>query len=77
MHKNIELFLNARADFAWDDEMLHFIRWLQEVAGPRGWVPFRTEWSIFDDINMVAGQIDSLWLDPQGCFVFMTIFVDR
>lgn len=73
LHKNIEMFLNARGDFAWDGELLQFRQWLEDVVVVRRWVPFRTEWSIFDDVHLIAGQIDSLWLDPQGSIVFTLI----
>ena len=67
------MFLNARGDFAWDGELLQFRQWLEDVVVVRRWVPFRTEWSIFDDVHLIAGQIDSLWLDPQGSIVFTLI----
>eukprot|EP00969_Alexandrium_andersonii_P334834 14798286-Alexandrium_andersonii.AAC.1 len=44
--------------------MAQFLDLLREEIVPRGWLPFRTEWSIYDRANMVAGQIDSVWIDP-------------
>ena len=55
MHRRIELFLNCRSESEWDAELLHFRSWLQEEIIPKGWRPFRTEWSIFDESTMIAG----------------------
>ena len=68
LHRNIELFLNGRAEFRWENELAYFHSWLLEVALPRGWRPYRTEWSIYSTEYMVAGQIDSLWIDDNGSF---------
>ena len=27
-----------------------------------GWSPYRTEWSVYDDKKMIAGQIDCIFL---------------
>eukprot|EP00969_Alexandrium_andersonii_P137549 6083527-Alexandrium_andersonii.AAC.1 len=49
--------------------MEQFLMFLREEIVPRGWLPFRTEWSIYDCDHMVAGQIDSVWVDPAtGAF---------
>ena len=64
MHRCIELFLNGVYDEDHVAEMDQFIDFLDSEIRPRGWVPFRTEWSIFSEAWMVAGQIDSLWIDP-------------
>ena len=66
MHRQIELFLNAR-DF--DDsmpELKQFLVFCKEFLHPRGWTPFRTEWAIYDESFMVAGQIDSIFKDETG-----------
>ena len=34
---------------------------MKEYAASREWIPFRTEWSIFSEICMVAGQIDAVF----------------
>lgn len=44
-------------------EMDYFVDFLHQEMLPRGWTPWRTEWSIFSEDAMVAGQIDSLWID--------------
>ena len=61
MHRQIELYLNgAEADES-IPEMQQFKRFLEDVAIPNMWIPFRTEWSIFDERHMVAGQIDCIF----------------
>ena len=45
--------------------MLMFFNFLTDEIIPRGWKPYRTEWSIFDEDHMVAGQIDSVWIDSS------------
>jgi hypothetical protein len=65
LHLQIELFLNGVWDGDWPVEMLEFFNFLTVEIIPRGWKPYRTEWSIFDEDHMIAGQIDSLWIDPS------------
>ena len=68
MHKQIELCLNAR-DF--DDtmpEMEQFFDFRKEWMLDKKWEPWRTEWSIYDEHLMVAGQIDSIFKDEEGRF---------
>jgi hypothetical protein len=51
MHRAIELYLNglfASADLDLP-EMGLFRQWLLREVVPRGWAPYRTEWSIFDE----------------------------
>ena len=57
MHRRIELFLNGKLDAEFDSELSQFQRWLSNDIIPRGWRPFRTEWSIFDEEHMVAGVL--------------------
>jgi hypothetical protein len=65
LHRMIELFLNGRADHEEQlPEFDKFVEFLKAEIAPRGWRPYRTEWSIFDEDLMVAGQIDSIWMDP-------------
>ena len=66
MHKQIELCLNAR-DF--DDtmpEMEQFFDFRKEWMLDKKWEPWRTEWSIYDEHLMVAGQIDSIFKDEAS-----------
>ena len=65
LHRQIELFLNAEDCDDSSMEMKQFMNFLSEIAVPKGWVPYRTEWAIFDDVNMVAGQVDCIFRDPQ------------
>lgn len=49
MHRAIELYLNGAS---FDDsmpELLAFQDFLELEIKPRGWRPFRTEWSIFHE----------------------------
>jgi hypothetical protein len=74
MHRSIELFLNAAPDADADEsaiELLQFEGWLWEEVLRRGWAPFRTEWSVFDEQAMAAGQLDSLWIDPSDLSLHM------
>ena len=64
MHKQIELALN---DERYDDqfeEMRQFHLFLRENVHAKGWITYRTEWSIYDSRRMIAGQIDAIFYDP-------------
>jgi hypothetical protein len=65
-HLDIELFLNddVRCDTT-NTDLAQFHAW-RATPPYDSWTPFRTEWSIFDDKACVAGQIDSLWVAPDG-----------
>ena len=65
LHRQIELFLNGVCDGDWPVEMVEFFNFLTVEIIPRGWKPYRTEWSIFDENHLVAGQIDSVWIDSN------------
>lgn len=49
LHRDIELFLNGHSQAPWSPELMQFRKWLEEEATPRGWKPWRTEWSVFDE----------------------------
>jgi hypothetical protein len=66
MHRQIELFLNAREFDASTTELTQFKQFIEQWLCPRRWLPFRTEWSIYDDELMIAGQIDSVFKDEHG-----------
>ena len=69
MHRSIELYLNnANKDLSSDctPEIQQFFTFFEKEICLRSWVPFRTEWSIFDEEFMVAGQIDSVFVDSGG-----------
>ena len=60
MHRQIELFLNGvEADTA-SIEMTQFKQFMVELDRAR-LIPFRTEWSIFDERRMIAGQVDAIF----------------
>lgn len=67
-HLDIELFLNddQRSDTT-NTDLAQFHAW-RATPPYDSWVPFRTEWSIFDDKACVAGQIDSVWVAPDGSY---------
>ncbi len=58
--------MNGVWDGEWPLEMDMFFSFIAAEVIPRGWKPYRTEWSIFDEDHMVAGQIDSLWIDASN-----------
>ena len=66
MHRQIELFLNAREFDASTTELTQFKHFIEQWLCPRRWLPFRTEWSIYHDELMIAGQIDSVFKDEHG-----------
>ena len=68
IHRQIELFLNAQPFDDSSDELQQFFDFLRSFASPRRWIPFRTEWSIYNEDMQVAGQIDCIFVDPKGQF---------
>ena len=63
LHRVIELYLNEEP--IGDDPPPEFAQFLEWRNLHPTWVPYRTEWSIFDEDHGVAGQIDSVWFDAQ------------
>lgn len=61
MHLQIELCLNDQPYDADSHEMRLFLAWRGTWCKERNLVPYRTEWSIYDEKGMVAGQIDALF----------------
>ena len=61
MHRQIELYLNGEECDETLPEMKQLQQFLQDFAVPGMLVPFRTEWSVFDERRMVAGQIDCIF----------------
>ena len=61
MHRQIELFLNGVESDESNTEMTQFKSYMVEVAQGNSWAPFRTEWSIFDETRMIAGQVDCIF----------------
>jgi hypothetical protein len=71
MHLMIEQFMNGEP-FHWHDpktglplrEMVMFFRFWRKEVEPRGWIPYRSEWEIFDIDAMLAGSVDGVLRDP-------------
>jgi len=68
LHKIIENYYNSLEDEPNDEkiEFQHFLRFNETIKG--GFVPYRTEWSIFDGSIDLAGQIDMLYKKKDGTF---------
>lgn len=67
-HLDIELFLNddKQCDTS-NADLVQFHAW-RATPPYDSWVPYRTEWSVFDEKACVAGQIDSLWVASDGSY---------
>lgn len=64
MHHNIELYFNEEAispEFQTSAEWSLFQQFLGQTEG---WIPFRTEWTIFWRDYRLAGSIDMVYYDP-------------
>ena len=48
--------------------MQYFLELVERELVPRGLRVFRTEWAIYDEKVMVAGQVDALFIDASGKF---------
>jgi hypothetical protein len=46
----------------WD----YFCNFQQSYVAKHGFVPFRTEWLVFDEVHKVAGSIDMIYKKPDG-----------
>jgi len=64
MHRQIELALNGAPYEKQLMEMVQFKSFMEKVVEFKGWVPYRTEWSVYDAERMIAGQIDAVFYDP-------------
>jgi hypothetical protein len=51
-----------QAGAEWD----YFCDYQRSYVAPRGWVPWRTEWLVFDPEHKVAGSIDMIYMKPDG-----------
>jgi len=70
MHRQIELALAGEIYDGKDIEMQQFLRFLYTYLEPYGFYVYRLEWSIYDEDNMVAGQLDALLCSPSGYHLF-------
>ena len=50
------------------EEMQTFRRVVTEALELRRWRLYRAEWTIYDELVMVAGQIDAVFIDSSGAF---------
>lgn len=64
LHKNIEKFYHGQPP-APDGEFQQFLNFHESH---RHLQPFRTEWRIFDEVNLVAGTIDLLCKNADGTY---------
>ena len=65
MHRVIELLLNDVPCEIKTPELGQFCMFMREFISPRRWVPYRTEWSIYDDTHLIAGQVDCIFQDSD------------
>ena len=65
VHLQIELCLNKENHQAHSPEFVQYAAW--RATHPT-WQPYRTEWSVFSEPELICGQIDSLWIDERGSF---------
>lgn len=61
MHENIELFYNGHPVDDNSVEYGYFRKYHAEHVEKNGWIPFRTEWIIYDCDLLISGQIDMLY----------------
>jgi hypothetical protein len=47
-------------------EWSHFLDYQRAYADPKGFVPYRTEWLVFDTEHKVSGSIDMVYRKPDG-----------
>ncbi len=70
-HKMIENYYNRIENDKEDEkskEYLHFLKFDKEIREKKGFVPYRTEWSIFDGLIDLAGQLDMLYEKEDGTY---------
>lgn len=72
MHAQIEHHLNgAVEDGSGGGQSVEFdqyLQWRKSFFPERQPMPYRTEWSVYDEEAGLAGQIDSLWKGKDGAF---------
>lgn len=68
MHAQIENFYDGKEDGKESKEFGMFRQFHTERIEAMGYEPYRTEWSIFDESILLAGQVDMLYRRPDGTF---------
>ena len=66
MHREIELALRGELFDNDIEELQVFQDFVKSYLEPRRWRIWRTEWTVYDEGVMVAGQIDAIFLDTSG-----------
>ena len=66
MHREIELALRGEPFDNNIEELEVFQEFVKSYLEPREWQIWRTEWSVYDEEVMVAGQIDAIFIDTSG-----------
>ena len=72
MHRQIDMALNGLAYDVPTIEMEQFRMFVYTELESRGWQLYRSEWSVYDEDVMVAGQIDALFHDSSGKYTWLT-----
>lgn len=62
-HADIEMRLNDAPFDEANPDVCQFNDWL---ATKPGWKAYRTEWSLYDEESLIAGQLDALFIDEDG-----------
>lgn len=69
MHACIEDFYNGEyKEEEQTKEFEYFQQFNEEIVKKRGFMPYRTEWSIFDETILLAGQVDMLYQKKDGTY---------
>ena len=64
LHRNIELYYNDMAVHDDRIEFQYFLQYSQNMA-TAGWIPFRTEWLVYDEDYKLTGSIDMVFYHPE------------
>ena len=65
MHRQIELFYNGQPPLGETSrEFGHFLKF-HDLTVAKGWKPFRTEMTIWDEDSLICGSTDMLYVDAQ------------
>jgi len=70
LHAQIENYYNGEEVEA-DESDVALDQFLEWDAAHEDWVPYRTEWKIFDADLKIAGTIDAVFKDENGQFVMV------
>jgi hypothetical protein len=66
LHRSIELFYNSEPVNDMSVEFQHHFKQFHDmVIHKRKWVPYRTEWLVFDEESHICGSIDMIYFCPS------------